>query len=106
MIEAENTNPKKRNTLTKWALRVFLGFLSIVIIFSLAVQIPFIQKRIVEYVTEYATTAFGISVEIESVALYPLRGNFSLDGVTCTSDGVVLDFESVNLLSFRFGEEG
>ena len=49
----------------KWALRGLIGFLTLSVILTGTVQIPYVQTRIVLYATEMVTESLGMEMEIE-----------------------------------------
>ena len=71
----------------KWALRGLIGFLTLSVILTGTVQIPYVQTRIVQYATEMVTESLGIEMEIGAVDLHLFQRTLTLSDLTCSTGG-------------------
>ena len=97
MQEKSNISNGKFRKSIKWSRNIILGLLTLSLILSALVQIPFIQIRLVTYATELATESIGLEVEIGSVELHPFHRTFSLKDLMCTTGGVELSCNNIDL---------
>ena len=71
----------------KWALRGLIGFLTLSVILTGTVQIPYVQTRIVHYATEMVTESLGMEMEIGAVDLHLFQRTLTLSDLTCSAGG-------------------
>ena len=106
MLEKSNISNKNYRKSIKWSIRVVLSLLTLSLILAGIVQIPFIQTRIVTYATELATESLGLEIEIGSVELHPFLRTLSLNDLTCSTSGVELLCENIDLKYKGVNSEG
>jgi len=104
--EKSNISNGKFRKSIKWSRNIILGLLTLSLILSAIVQIPFIQTRLVTYATELATESIGLEVEIGSVELHPFHRTFSLKDLMCTTSGVELSCNNIDLKYKGTNSEG
>ncbi|MDA1383337.1 MAG: hypothetical protein O3A22_05480, partial [Bacteroidetes bacterium] len=87
MPKNPNISKKKYRTSIKWALRGLIGFLTLSVILTGTVQIPYVQTRIINYATEMVTESLGLEMEIGSVELHLFQRTLTLSDLTCSTGG-------------------
>ena len=81
----------------KTLIYVTLLLTSLAILVSVSVQTPFVQKFIVEYIVDDASSRFGIDASIDHVHLKPFKGTLSIQGVDINKSNSVVKLDEIEV---------